>query len=282
MMSLENKHVVVTGASSGLGRAVALETAGAGARLSLLARRIDQLEDVARQVVERGGQAHALPADVTVQDSVDAAITEAIQNFGPVDVLVANAGVSPTMSVHAIDVKQAEDVMRVNYFGVVYTMNAVLPAMIERNEGVVAAVSSLAASRGLPYSATYCASKAAVTAWVESLRIELRGTGVKLITSHPGYIRTPMTTEVEHELPHMVEVEDAARRLVKGICKQKSEINFPRRLSIPVKIARMLPNRIYDWWLTPKQEIAILVESPESRVQDRESRVESPPSTLDS
>lgn len=248
LLNLNGKHVVITGASSGLGEALALEFATHGARLTLLARRQEMLDKVAEQVRSGGGEAIAISTDVTDQTSVDAAITQAVEQCGPVDVLVANAGASRNMSVSKMDVPLVTDAMQLNFFGVVYPMNAVLPSMIARRDGVVLAISSVAAFRGLPTMAPYCASKSAVSAWMESLRseLDLQESGVQLIISHPGYIKTPMTETEETNMPFLVEVDDAARTLVDGIRRGESEINFPWQLISMMKFAGRLPNRLYD------------------------------------
>jgi short-subunit dehydrogenase len=193
-----------------------------------------------------GARRFPLSTDVTSQESIDESMARAVEQFGPVDVLVANSGISPNMTAHEMDVPLVEETMRVNFFGVVYAMNAVLPAMCARGDGVILAVSSLAAFRGLPKSGPYCASKSAVSAWMESLRTDLVDSGVTLITSHPGYIRTAMTAQVEIDMPYLVEAEDAARLLVRGIQSRASEIDFPWQLVLMVKLAGLLPNRLYD------------------------------------
>lgn len=248
LLDLNDKHVLITGASSGLGRAVALEMASCGARVSLMARRREQLEETAAEVRSRGGQALVLPSDVTDQSSVEEAVADAEQELGPVDVLVANAGVSPNMSALEMDVPLITSTMQLNFFGVVYPVNAVLPAMIERKSGVIVAVSSVAAFRGLPTMSPYCASKSAVSAWIESLRseLDLKESGVRMIASHPGYIRTPMTEEEETNMPFIVEVDEAARIMVQGIRSGDSQINFPRPLIAMLKFATSLPDRLYD------------------------------------
>lgn len=248
LLDLNRKHVLITGASSGLGRAVALEMAGLGAHVSLLARRREQLEETATEARSRGGQALVLPADVTDQSSVDAAVKSAVEEFGPVEALVANAGISPNMSALEMDVPLITSTMQLNFFGVVYPVNAVLPSMIERKAGIIVAVSSVAAFRGLPTMSPYCASKSAVSAWIESLRseLDLKESGIRMVASHPGYIRTPMTEEEETNMPFIVEVEDAARIMVQGIRAGDAQINFPSPLIAMLKTASSLPNRLYD------------------------------------
>ena len=202
--SLNNKHIVITGASSGLGAELATQMAALGGRLTLIARRQEQLDAVAAQILAEGGAALCLAADVTDKRAIEAAIERGIEQQGPVDVLVANAGVSPNMSVLELDVELTQSTMQVNFFGVVYATNAVLPSMIERKCGVVLAISSVAAFRGLPTMAPYCASKSAVTAWMESLRSELdfRESGVHLVISHPRI--HPYINDGRHRSRHAV------------------------------------------------------------------------------
>ena len=247
-VNLSNEHVVITGASSGLGEALALELATHGARITLLARRQDQLNTVAESVRARGGDALAIATDVTVQKDLDKAIERAVAQFGPVGILIANAGISPGMSALELDVPLIDNAMQLNFFGVVYAVNAVLPSMIERKSGLILAISSSAAFRGLPTMAPYCASKSAVSAWMESLRseLDLEETGVRIVTSHPGFIKTPMTENTESDMPFLVQAEDAARILVQGMVRGGSQINFPWPFIAMLKFAGRLPNRMYD------------------------------------
>jgi short-subunit dehydrogenase len=245
-LDLCGKHVVITGASSGLGKALALEMAAQGARVTLMARRKEQLDSVAEQIVAAGGAAFAVATDVTSQESVTESTSRAVETFGPVDVLVANAGISPNNSARNLDIAVAEESMRINYFGVIYGMQAVLPSMIERGRGGVLVISSLAALRGIPTMAPYCASKSAVTAWIESLRPELNSLGIQTTVAHLGYIKTPMTEGNQEIMPFLVEVDDAARRLVEGMKKGKAEIRFPWQLVLLFKLAAALPGSLYD------------------------------------
>lgn len=255
-MMLNAKHVVITGASSGLGEALALELAGHGARLTLLARRQDRLDAVAQEVRKRGGEAWAASTDVKCRNSVESAIAQAVEKFGPVDVLIANSGISLGMSSRDLNIEAVEETMRVNYFGVVYAVTAVLPSMMERQTGTVMVISSLAASRGLPNIGPYCASKAAVSKWIESLRPELAPLGVRLITSHPGYIDTPMTQVNRYHMPFLVKVDDAARMLVGGMLKGATEINFPWQAVLLTKLGGIVPSSLYDRAMSDKTGVS--------------------------
>src|SRR5215212_5255400 len=192
------KTVFITGASSGIGRALAVELGRRGAAVGLLARRAETLREIAGEVGRAGGGgggggALALPADVRDADAVRGAADELRARFNRVDVMVANAGIVPTT--HVLDLRPADlaDVMSVNVVGAVNSVSAVLPEMVKQGSGQLVAISSLAAYRGLPKSGAYCASKAALSAFFESLRIDLRGTGVDVTIIHPGFIKTPVT-----------------------------------------------------------------------------------------
>lgn len=245
-MDWSNKVVLVTGASSGIGRGLALELARRGASVGLLARRRDLLEAAVDEINEAGGRALALPADVTHADQVRAAACELRRKFGYIDVLVANAGVGGTT--YAVDLCEREvtKVIRVNVIGAVNSVTAVIPHMVQRGSGHLVAISSLAGYRGLPKSAAYCASKAGVSALFESLRIDLAHTGVDVTIIHPGFIKTPLTAGRKH-MPYLMELDDAVGRMMRVIEKRKKTYSFPWQLAMIVRACMLLPIPLYDW-----------------------------------
>ena len=205
-MDWKNKVVLITGASSGIGGELARQLAAKNAALGLLARRGEMLEDLCREINRQGGAARALAADVVDEKAVRAAAESLREEFGKIDVLIANAGIGG-VAVDPLDLN-AEDfaqMVNVNLIGAVNAVTAVLPQMIKRRSGHLVAISSLAAYRGLPKSASYCASKAAMTALFESLRVDLRGMGVAVTTIHPGFIKTPLTMGREAKMPFLME-----------------------------------------------------------------------------
>ena len=245
-MDWSNKVVLVTGASSGIGRAMAVELARRGASVGLLARRRDLLEAAVDEINEAGGRALALPADVTHADQVRAAACELRRKFGYIDVLVANAGVGGTT--YAVDLceKEVTKVIRVNVIGAVNSVTAVIPHMVQRGSGHLVAISSLAGYRGLPKSAAYCASKAGVSALFESLRIDLAHTGVDVTIIHPGFIKTPLTAGRKH-MPYLMELDDAVIKMMRVIEKRKKTYSFPWQLATIVRACMLLPIPLYDW-----------------------------------
>src|SRR5207237_10454669 len=168
------------------------------------------------------------------------------RRFGPIDLLVANAGIGATT--YAVDLceKEVAELMNVNMMGVVNSVTAVIPHMIERGKGHLVAISSLAAYRGLPKSAAYCASKAGVAALLESLRIDLRGTGVNVTVIYPGFIKTPLTAGHKH-MPFLMELDDAIHKIVRAIEKRKRSYSFPWQLASIVRACMLLPIPLYDW-----------------------------------
>src|SRR6184192_2340535 len=206
-MDWSNRVALVTGASSGIGRGLAV----------LLARRGEVLDEIVNEIEAAGGRALALPADVTDAIAVRDASEKLSSKFGPIDVLFANAGVGATTHAKDLDAKQVASVVDVNVIGVVNSVTAVIPGMVERGRGQLVAISSLAAYRGLPKSAAYCASKAAVSAFFESVRIDLIDTGVDVTIIHPGFIKTPLTAGRQAQMPFLMEVDYASNKIIHAI-----------------------------------------------------------------
>ena len=223
-----------------------IELARRGAAVGLLARRREVLEEIVDEITKAGGRALALPADVIHDDSMRAAACELRRKFGYIDLLVANAGVGGTT--YAVDLceKEVAQVIRVNVLGAVNSVTAVIPHMIQRGSGHLVAISSLAAYRGLPKSAAYCASKAGVSALFESLRIDLRNTGVDVTIIHPGFIKTPLTAG-RTRMPYLLELDDAVQKMIWAIEKRKKSYSFPWQLASIVRACMLLPIPLYDW-----------------------------------
>jgi short-subunit dehydrogenase len=242
-----SKQVVfITGASSGIGRALSLELGQRGASLGLLARRREMLDELVSEVEQAGGRAIALAADVTDASAVKQAADKLLESFGKVDVLIANAGVGATT--HALDLNADEfaKVVNINLLGAVNSVTAVVPQMVERGSGQLIAISSLAAYRGLPKSGAYCASKAALSAFFETLRLDLRGTGVDVTIIHPGFIKTPLTSGRHADMPYLMELEDATRKIIRAIETRKKSYAFPWQLATLVRAGMLFPISLYD------------------------------------
>jgi short-subunit dehydrogenase len=238
--------VLITGASSGIGRALAVELARRGASVGLLARRAESLQEVVREIETASGRAVALTADVQDAASMRAAADDLRARFGRIDVLIANAGVGGRIGNAEFDAHDVAHVLGVNVVGAANSVAAVLPEMRARGRGHLVAISSLAGYRGLPKSAPYCASKAALTAMFESLRLDLRGTGLDVTIIYPGFIKTPLTAGRTAQLPYLMELDDATQKIVRAIEQRRKAYAFPWQLASLVRLGLVMPVALYD------------------------------------
>jgi short-subunit dehydrogenase len=246
-MYWQDKTVMVTGASSGIGRGLALELSRRGAKLGLIARRAEKLAELVWEIEATNGKAIALPADVMDVNSLAAAATQLRSTFGPIDVLIANAGVGATVDAAELKGSTVAGVINVNVLGAANSVEAVVPEMVQRGSGQLVVISSLAAYRGLPKSAAYCASKAAVSAFFESLRLDLKPRGIDVTIIHPGFIKTPLTAGRHAQMPFLMELEDAVQKIISAIEKRKKSYAFPWQLASIVRAGMLMPNFMYDW-----------------------------------
>jgi short-subunit dehydrogenase len=166
--------------------------------------------------------------------------------FGRIDVLIANAGIGATTDAANLRASEVADVINVNVLGATNSVTAVVPEMIQRRSGHLVAISSLAGYRGLPKSGAYCASKAAVSAFFESVRLDLRGTGVIVTIIHPGFIKTPLTAGRHAQMPFLMELDSATRKIISAIESRRTSYAFPWQLASIVRFAMLLPNSVYD------------------------------------
>jgi short-subunit dehydrogenase len=242
-----DKVVMITGASSGIGRGLALEIAARGGNLGLLARREDLLVEIVDEIRTLGVKAVFATADVRDAQSVREAADRFRQELGPIDILIANAGIGTAHHALRLAPEHAANVININVLGAVNSVSAVLPEMVERGHGRLVAISSLAAYRGLAKSAAYCASKAALSAYFESLRIDLRHTGVAVTTIHPGFIKTDLTGGRAAKMPYLMELETGVKKIVAAIEKEKKTYAFPWQLATIVRASMLMPAAMYDW-----------------------------------
>lgn len=242
-----NKTVLITGASSGIGKGLALDLSARGAKVGLLARRQNLLDEIVNAVRLRGSKAFAVAADVRDADAMRAAVDRFRAELGPIDILIANAGIGTSNHISQLDPIHVANVMSINLLGAANSVAAVLPQMVERGKGQLVAISSLAAYRGLPISAAYCASKSAMSTYFESVRLDLRGTGVGVTVIHPGFIKTPLTAGREAHMPFLMELDDAVKKIVSAIEKGKKIVAFPWQLATLVRAGLLMPAFMYDW-----------------------------------
>jgi short-subunit dehydrogenase len=246
-MNWKDKVVFITGASSGIGAELALQLARHGAVLGLLARRAELLEELAAKVTAAGGRAIVLPADVTDAAQVQAAADKLRAECGHIDTAIVNAGGGTTTDGKALPADDVARILTINLIGAANTIAAVVQPMVARGQGHIVAISSLSAYRGLPKSGAYCASKAGLSALCESLRLDLRGTGVDVSIIHPGFIKTPLTAGRQAKLPFFLELEDGAARILRAVERRQKSYAFPWQLASIVRLAMVMPIPFYDF-----------------------------------
>lgn len=247
-MYWKDKVVLITGASSGIGEALALYIAGQkAAAVCLLARRKEELKRVAKRCEEAGTLARIFPCDVTDADAVRSAADSIRSEFGRVDTMIANAGIGGRTDRDKYFLPDVvEKVIDINLMGAVNSIAAVMPEMLELGSGHLVAISSLAGFRGLPRSAAYSASKAAMTAYFESIRLDVQQRGVDVSIIQPGFIKTPLTSGRKNKMPYLMDLAPAVAKIAAAIEKKKKFAAFPWQLAILVKAGRFFPAWLYD------------------------------------
>ncbi|MBK8150350.1 MAG: SDR family NAD(P)-dependent oxidoreductase [Acidobacteria bacterium] len=245
-MDWKDKVVFLTGASSGIGEALAVALAKKGATLGLLARREDLLREIAKSCEAKGGLARVFACDVIDEAGVADAAQALRDEFGRIDILICNAGIGGPRHARDLTTTDVKKVFEVNFMGAVNAVTATLPAMIKHGSGQLVAISSLAGIRGLPRSASYSASKGALTNFFESLRLDLIGSGVSVTVIEPGFILTPLTANRKHKLPFLMQLDNAIPLFIRAIERRKRFAAFPWQLASVVRLGRFFPGWLYD------------------------------------
>jgi short-subunit dehydrogenase len=242
-----DKLVFITGASSGIGQALAWRYHQAGWRLALVARRTAEIESWARAQGLAAGRYVVYGADVADSASIVAAGKACVAAQGLPHVVIANAGISIGMDTAALeDIEVMARTFATNNVGLAATFHPFVAAMAQRGSGALVGIGSVAAIRGLPGHGAYCASKAAVISYCESLRGELRSAGVKVVTICPGYIDTPLTRQNRYGMPFLMRSEDFADRAFRAIQAGASYRVIPWQMGLVAKLLRLLPNALFD------------------------------------
>lgn len=236
--------VFITGASSGLGQALARHYAQQGAMLGLVARRGEQLQALA---TELGGKVYCYPLDVADAATLAAAAQDFMARAGVPDIVIANAGISVgTLTEEVDDLQAFARVFAVNVMGTVNTFQPFAAAMRKAGKGRLVGIASVAGIRGLPGAGAYSASKAAVRTYLEALRVEMRDSGVKVVTVSPGYIATPMTAINPYPMPFLLPADEAARRIARVIDAGRAHAVVPWQMGVVAGLMKWLPAALYD------------------------------------
>ncbi len=236
-------RVFISGASSGLGEAFARYYDARGAQLGLFARSLDKLQALSASL-SRPAKCYA--GDVRVSSDLYAAAADFLQD-GPVDIVIANAGISVgILNGIAEDAEVFRDIIETNVLGMGVTFEPFIAGMQQRGSGTLVGISSVAGVRGLPGSSAYSASKAAATVFLESLRIDLYGTGVKVVTIAPGFINTPMTQHNPYPMPFLMQPGDFARQAGRAIARGRRYTVVPWQMGLVARLMRFIPSALYD------------------------------------
>jgi NAD(P)-dependent dehydrogenase (short-subunit alcohol dehydrogenase family) len=237
--------VFITGANSGIGAALARRYASAGSSVGLFARREAALAALAAELPE--GQCATYAGDVRDRAVLERAAADFVGRFGAPDVVIGNAGISRgTVTGEREDLDDFAAVFDTNVLGLVNTFHAFLAPMKARGAGALVGIASVAGFRGLPGSGAYSASKAAAITYLESLRVELRGSGISVITVCPGYIATPMTEHNPYPMPFLLRPEKAARLIERAIARRRRFYVLPWQMAVAGRVLRRLPRPWYD------------------------------------
>jgi hypothetical protein len=238
------RRIFITGASTGIGAALARHYAGPDTEIGLFARRRDLLDELAASLPGRNA---VYAADITDVPAIAAAAKDFLARFGTPDLVIANAGISVgTRGDEIQDVDKLRRVLDVNVAGLAATLAAFAPAMRAAGTGTLCGIASVAGFRGLPGAGAYSTSKAAAIAWLESLRAELAGSGVSVVTICPGYIDTPMTQVNKYRMPFILSADDAAKRFAGAIAARRRLTVIPWQMALVSLLMRAMPGWLYD------------------------------------
>jgi short-subunit dehydrogenase len=236
--------VFITGASSGIGAALATHYASEGAVLGLCARRLEPTQALLESLRCAGA---CYSVDVTNAASLRSAAAAFTQRFGTPDIVIANAGIGAgTLTENPEDLPVFHRILETNVFGMVATFQPFVAAMRSRASGTLVGIASVAGFRGLPGGGAYSASKAAAITYLESLRVELHGSGVSVVTICPGYIRTPMTASNRYRMPFLMDADEAARQMARVIAAKRRLAVIPWQMALVAVVLRRLPRWLYD------------------------------------
>ena len=237
-------RVIITGASGGLGLALAQHYLQQGAEVGAIARRAESLQSLAEQFP---GQVYSYPLDVRNATALQEAAHDFIARVGLPDIVIANAGISVgTLTEYTEDIASFQQVMDINVLGMLKTFQPFVAAMRAQRQGTLVGIASVAGFRGLPGAGAYSASKSAAISYLESLRVELHGSGVKVVTICPGYIKTPMTAINPYRMPFILDANEAAAKIARAIGRQTSFTVIPWQMGLLGRVLKLLPRWLYD------------------------------------
>ncbi len=247
-MNFNGKNILITGASSGIGKELAKQFSKFSCTLHLVARRLYILTELKKDIETNNNRIFIYKGDISDKQDVVSTFKQISSTADKIDLAILNAGVSHRSDIIRFDSDKAKNIFDTNVMGIIYCVEQLLPQMIKNKAGLIVGVSSLADSRGFSKSSVYCASKAAATRFLEGLRIELYEFGIKVLTVKPGFVKTAMTDKNNFKMPFLMDVNKAAKIIIEGIEKEKKIIQFPFLTVIGSKLIGVLPVGIYDFF----------------------------------
>jgi len=238
----DKKVIWITGASSGIGKALSIKFAQEGWIVAASARREGLLQELNRI----NKNIHSFPLDVTNPEQCKKVFENIIKKFSDIEISIFGTGIHDPNSEKKFNLEKIREIMEVNYFGTLNSINSVYDYYNEKKSGQISVISSVAGYRGLPAAGAYCASKSALTSFTESLRFEMTRKNVRVSLVSPGFIKTPMTDQNDFPMPMIKSPEFAAEQIYIGLTKKTGfEIHFPKTFTYFLKFLRILPNSIY-------------------------------------
>ena len=237
-----SKNIWITGASSGIGKALAIKFANEGWKVAASARRVNLL----KELDQKNENIHPFPLDVTNIDQCKTVFANIVEKFADIEISIFGTGIHDPKSEKKFNLNKIREIMEVNYFGTMNCINAVYDYYNNKKSGQISIISSVAGYRGLPAAGGYCASKSALTSFTESLHFEMKRINVRVSLISPGFIKTPMTDQNDFPMPMIKSPEFAAEQIYIGLIKNKGfEIHFPKAFTFIMKTLRILPSSWY-------------------------------------
>ena len=245
-------NILITGASRGIGKGLAIEYAQAGNTLFLMARDNDRLSELKETIIRLGAKCQIYKTDVTNINQIETGIKHFDFQTKGIDLVFLNAGIGIPSRFSDFDISIFRKVYDVNVFGVINFFQYLLPIMKKQGHGIIAVTSSLADSRGFPFSSAYSSSKAAITRILEAARLELKEYNINIITIRPGFVKTDMTDQNKYKMPFLMSSEKACVIIRNGIDKRKAYIDFPFPTAFLTRLLYLMPNTLYEFLFKPK------------------------------
>lgn len=248
-MNFENKVILIVGASSGMGRVVALKLGAAGAKLAVTARRKDKLDSLAAEIKAKGGECLALAEDALDEHAAESVVKTTVEHFGSIDVVLLNAGGAPAIDMRKMNAAQVRHYMRTNYDVIVNYLFPVLEQMKKQKSGLIAHTNSLAGFIGVPLQGPYSAAKGAARLLIDTCRLEFAEYGIKFTSIYPGFVATEITKNDGMPAPMEISEEKAADYILYALRKEKPDYLFPLVMRWLIRLAMVIPKPVLNWIL---------------------------------